>query len=1283
MNIAFSGGAAASVGMPLSDKRTQLIDEIHNLEGGLQAYSMHHREHQTYLSGVLLPKIGCDADGISTRIAKHFQQLSRDKLEQPFVLLNERGLYLYWNKPEDAGMFYNFLRAQALPACLIDSYLLDGDVPETMKTLPVVQRYQGGGTQAVHIPHLYVEKFLALAQYHSYSLKPVVNDWYAARKLNRAKLVTAEAMAYQQSTETKPLEIVLVSATRVSLNAQEDLVKIDITASVAPVAAQPAHVVVLFDDSGSMMGHKIQAANQALKKFVIDLSPDALVSIQPFNAKTVAFRRTAAELQAEVQACLLVGKGNPAWCSIPANGNTPLIEALANSAVFLRQHPTDLTISDEVIRNTTIVLLTDGQPSKGSAEEAVPAMQTTCGLGHDLLSAVKVPGVTEGNYLSYGLKGFACRVLPVVFPIAISTDSDAVFVQNLATQLHMPQAFVSTGDNIQQEIDAAMGILSHMLVRVPQAFIGLHYQSQDVNMAVGVEEHNIFHGRPRTVYLTIPRDAQQLNLCLTVGESMRVVAARDRFPQVAISDPAQTRAIVGEYVNYRFMEIKVDYSNAIQVVVAGKHTNHEPRGGWSSPSLAEKAKHENLANEKSANEKFAAVKGTAVDNARRLLAVSGDAITKRDIELFISTVEGCVAIQDAVGGINLSRGDVAHYTQSRMVGAYAAPTVSVAPVRSGVFDNIRRCNFQGAQQELTADLSLVNSVSPDQYRATPLITAMVMLNDNRENQQLLPTIRNFVQFLFNQSGLDVTVQDASGNTALHRAAWFGLFFECKAILEIARARHQLAALKRCVNRATMGGNTGETVLDNIRRSEHLTEDQRKELIRWCGDAFVVANYAAITSAAELNSHSEPYWNTPIMDLLRDVRGCADVQFATQKRAYIIRLLDIPGIDLLESNFAGDTALHYAVWYGEFEIAEKIIQKTSGADKPLLFAARNTVALTKDSGGEVPHMNLVLVGKRVLVNFILSPNPDTHALLTQWLGLYNTFSHNVDLSQAAELTHLMQVYGKELQGYNPGTFLEAAPSNQFHKLMAACESLRLPQSVYTAGVDRLLWQLSAVRQNFSEKAIDDILVELQQHITAGGMSSLSMTSAFANPMVDLYRRACEFLTRLKDYVTGKSATLVPMVAAGAFAWGAQNGGSFGSMFAPSAPVAFPAVQGSGFGGAGMFAPPAPVAFPAVQGSGFGGASMFAPSAPVNQPLDVGCCYVDRIERLHDGYKVHGRNLEGDSRFIMMRDNGCVEGCSGSIRGFVEQQFYSCRVEIFRHFGVDLPKQHALRGAAPTR
>ncbi|OGT44388.1 MAG: hypothetical protein A3F13_01755 [Gammaproteobacteria bacterium RIFCSPHIGHO2_12_FULL_40_19] len=367
-------------------KKDQPIDQY--LKAQIEALTNHLKKIEedtndqtlkNYIAAVKIDKKGENAAFISRNLFEQFAQLNLDNdSKDPHVSLTTQGAKLYWKTLGNRDHFYDILSAHGIPAEKLDQDYRDNN-PEQFPE----SRY------SVAIPHLHVEALFELAQYHPYNLVPTVGDWYAAKKLNRHTLLTGEVIEQSKKQINFPqekFEIEFLGATRAHLNNKDDLVTVTIAAEVEPTPDHSPHVVILFDDSGSMRGDKINAANAALKKFVMGLDPNTLVSIQPFNTSTAADRRKAFELQKMVQL------GKPLdWCSMLADGTTPLHAALASSAVFLRENRSTLTISADAIRNTTIVLLTDGQPNDttatatATAENAVVGMKTTSGFGAQLL----------------------------------------------------------------------------------------------------------------------------------------------------------------------------------------------------------------------------------------------------------------------------------------------------------------------------------------------------------------------------------------------------------------------------------------------------------------------------------------------------------------------------------------------------------------------------------------------------------------------------------------------------------------------------------------------------------------------------------------------------------------------------------------------------------------------------------------------------------------------------------------------------------------------------------
>lgn len=644
------------------------------------------------------------------------------------------------------------------------------------------------------------------------------------------------------------------------------------------------------------------------------------------------------------------------------------------------------------------------------------------------------------------------------------------------------------------------------------------------------------------------------------------------------------------------------------------------------------------------------------------------------------------------------------------------PTPTIAKT---VFENIDNGEFDIAQVELTNTPTLVNRVNTDECAATPLIVAISKLNCDRTNEG----IKRFIRFLFDQSNLDLAVQDASGNTALHLAVWYGLFDECRVMIQIAKKRGQLDALKFKTDIKTIGATAGDTVLDNIRQSPRLTQEEKNALQQQCSEELRV-DYHVAKSTQELNSHMIPDWNTPIMQLLRDLED-NDME-ALALREQILMLLDVPGINLLESNFNGDTALHYAIWHGEFSIAEKIIEKTSDENKKLLFAPRNSFGLSPISSDEVSRMNLVLFSKRGFARFIFDPTSKNQVQLRAWLTLCETQVGHDNSKQLVELTHL---------NYVTTTFPQAAPMITFGELMTECDSVEAlhPASdirAITKTIANLKQLLADVKNDFSEEKVDGAIARLETKINSkalrGDEAHLSYATFIASPDVRLYMRAIEALTRLKDCVNAASATLTSILSSAATVTHAQSSVVVSKVSMFVQPAAATVLTGT----------------PKITLDDLIDAvyaytlkkevktdrDVYEASAALDEKLndfkwrDISANkfaiyiskelrmlnrvddkfselrhhfesaldlinrlaftlgnpadnhFVDSIERLDGKYKIYGRNRYNELQFIIMNDGGSVEGNFGTTLGIVEQKMYDSRVELFRHFNIPLPESH---------
>ncbi|MGL5741131.1 MAG: hypothetical protein ACRCXC_00540 [Legionella sp.] len=365
--------------------------------------------------------------------------------------------------------------------------------------------------------------------------------------------------------------------------------------------------------------------------------------------------------------------------------------------------------------------------------------------------------------------------------------------------------------------------------------------------------------------------------------------------------------------------------------------------------------------------------------------------------------------------------------------------------------------------------------------------------------------------------------DSKDNTALHRAAWYGEVEICEAMIAFAKTTGQLDELKKKRNNNMVGATQqAETILDNI---SHLENDffsaaDKVKLQKLMGTESKFQTLTGDTLLQEckrnpacLNHHDPKYWNTLLMQMLRLVRDAKTMQEKQNLRQQIHQLLENywEEIDFTESNLNGDTALHSAIWYGEHEIARKIIVyagQKSADHRVAVLAARNTQGQTKTqgsdgvvslSGGEVPHMNLAARGSTDFAAFekkyqdvaeliftflilapellqegdsldvlldkiitrisielsLLTAENENKLLEAEQLALFEVLWASQQLkswkelcaqvksaltpTQATELNGLLQMYGKQLEGYSSMNFLQSSPLVQLKKLIDSCDA----------------------------------------------------------------------------------------------------------------------------------------------------------------------------------------------------------------------------------------------------
>lgn len=1191
------------------DKKEKYQAEIQALETSLNSKETHREKYAL----ILLKKIGQDNQGISTTLAKHFGQLAGADGDAPFVLLKKEGAQLIWPSKEAANQFFTGLQQHHLRCAQAVQGLADGDVPEPMKGTDAVKKFQSGNCVTVTLPHTEVEKLVALAQFHPYNLKQVVSDWYEAKKLDRAALLGQEI---NNESNTKiadtrsPLQVATFN--RVSFSDTEDLIQLSVAAEElkVPDATVSHHVIILLDDSGSMCGSKMHAANAALGGFLLKLPENTIVSIQPFNATTLCYRTSITEIKKNI--------GN--YTNTPATDDTPLIESLATSALFVRENPNDLLISEAALQHTTIALLTDGQPNKGNSQDAISAMQKSeyeTEYGNLCLFAVdsqKVGNFDTGQFISYGVSGFACQQLPVVFPIAIGAYSDQKFLEELAASMNMPHAFVDTDlQKLQKDIDDSMNLLLQMLGKLSRAFIGINYDLSNHSTAQGVEEQNLFYGRTRDIFFRVPKDAKDLSFFAMIenqGEKYRTQC-------VEVRDAQKKDAIIGEYVEKLFFSVKLAFFNKVNALKSNAPTTQQRERGMTREDF-ERTQQKNQENQKQwmqeKQNKLIALQTKTLTELSELRQVTKDQSVLAEINCFEKTVQQLTmeqVVKDTTDWQKQlpSRGQIATHTQQRILGRKfdkkVAQTYQEDTELATLNQLIAQKQYQKALQLITQNRNLLNEKSTDQFSATPLMTALATfgnLSDPDKNER-----RQFIWQAVEiaKDVIDFTVQDASGNTFFHRAAWYGEFDIFTLAMKHAIDKNQLSQLKKCKNKTQTGMTQGETILDNVRASSKLKTDDKNKIqllmneplskeIENVSDADI-NDYPAL-----LNQHEANFGNTILIQWLRDLNQEVVLNKKDVLRNKILDCINQHAnvIDFSESNHKGNTLLHLAIWYKEFDIAQLIIDKAiSQGDDELkrVLQARNTFGLshvkgnntTLDSGGEVPHMNLAAQGHACFAEFtstaekvlpwlqqyiftvpdftencnnlsdllkqlesylqnellfcpaaqsqIQAKITDVNLVLQsirqleKWQQLAKKLQHCLTEAQQTECTHLSQVYGKYVKGYNPTNFLQQAPIQQLGKLIGRASGM---------GKTELVGKLEKLRQNLTQDQITLLHQWVSDEMEKNSTPKQSIWYVLFNEvsqkkeaqaLLQLLQDTKECMVRLQAYANGDSATLDHFIA----------------------------------------------------------------------------------------------------------------------------------------------------------
>jgi Mg-chelatase subunit ChlD len=1018
-----------------------------------------------------------DGKGISTTLAEHFAQLFQEQFkdgkDKPFVELTQNGIEFYWAGGQaQAKSFSDLLKAQGIVAICEKRALNEEVFSSNEKFLEEQQQalrdlYGNEGCYVTKILHPDAEKLLKLAQYHPYNLKKVLSDWYTAKKLNHAECVIRQAVAEEHKDDGENNSQHTAMAQRIYYDQQHDLVQVTVNTYV-PKTQTPSHVIVLLDDSGSMAemgGGKMKAANAALEKLIMEtLSPETLVTIQPMNADTVAHRETVESIKQSVDK-------QKKYFSTTAQGGTPLCQLLVNSATLVRKSPQDLIIDEGTLNKTTVIVLTDGEDStRGSVQHTVTAMQTSEGGLAAFMQNVKLPHQkNEEGFVAYGFGNFQCHQLPAVLPVSVGSEADVKFMGDLAEYLHAPEAYVRTdNENMQKDIDYALSLVTKMTSRIPGAHVGIQYKIDGQQHVATVTEHNLFDDSSRLVFFKIPHGATDIQIGVVAGEKFYVTVGDSEL----LGDEPSGKAVTDAYAEKRFFELYQDYQKKLMPVPwAGRGSRCGDRGDRELEQMLSAVRDE-AKDESEDKEKIIA------ELQELVLKTTQDSLKTR-IQRFIGILrDNQIHLHDNNSG--LSREQIAQATQNR----YLTPAVRMHVVPNSpakkLCDVIKKLSvavkeiegkevfrlFDEAVQLLQDNSGLVNSTNGNWYASTPLMYAIEILKEYKEKhgKECVPVRGLITNKLLACHDINLLAQDTNGNTALHRAAWHGNIGVCKAILKKAKEQGCLEQLIHIRNKNIVGATTvGETPLDNMRVGFLENQDLFKEL------------HQLVHVSIDKNC---------LLDLVRNYPS-------SQEQLLIIladnteRSSEQEIIRLDESDFSGNTALHFAIQQKKFKVAESLLDYAQRTNQIVdVLAARNNIGLTKEGhGGQVPSMVLAEQGgmlaaqyTKALVERGITLDQEKEARIIPeeekgedsnnaapargvndkkvqekyekfqaWYALAAKMRDLLDEKQKAEFDHFYTPYEEMLKGNgDPRTFLEVSPSRDFARLRTLCQKF---QEVY--------------------------------------------------------------------------------------------------------------------------------------------------------------------------------------------------------------------------------------------
>ena len=406
-----------------------------------------------------------------------------------------------------------------------------------------------------------------------------------------------------------------------------------------------------------------------------------------------------------------------------------------------------------------------------------------------------------------------------------------------------------------------------------------------------------------------------------------------------------------------------------------------------------------------------------------------------------------------------------------------------------LFAAIKCGEFERTKTFILADHSFYNIESKDSCKSTPLIAAIKRLSGSVDEEFI--NVNLIISFLLNNSGgvLDICMQDTFGDTALHLAARYGLYDIAKRIIQYANQTKTISNLKKTINNKQFIEARGETSLGSIRRSDKLNLKQKKALYR----LMTVPPFFTEQECIDYNSHSDLCWDTPLMECIFEAsQTTKTLGMRIEVRKLVLMIIEVKkgGIDFLESNDDGHTALHYAITYGEFKIALAILAQARLNGNFTEVCNATTLKGMLDADGELPHMHLVKKGGELLGEFIekadqfqfdcFSSNDQSRSVdeeeirwlyenIESWGELFDKFGIVVAPDEHTEVGYLHKIHKKILKHYSGSNLVQNSPftmlREKFDKLTSDKLTEILSQLNVTLNFDSMITALSKVGELF--------------------------------------------------------------------------------------------------------------------------------------------------------------------------------------------------------------------------